>query len=210
MVFLPLPSIFVIWTNKRGIMDPRVSRRFRLIVEDLRIRDRLSRSYFLVFMLRRFLYVGSVFLLVNNQGDQIELMLIINFLMILYVGNRLFNHRLLNRIQMFEELLNSIISFHMIYFSDYCKEDKVRYIYGWSMIIITSLYYIVQQSFFFYLAFHLVKLLFIRLFRIFRLRIHRVIKNYFPRLMLYRWHYYTDEPRPEENRNEETIPSPER
>ncbi len=45
-------------------------------------------------------------------------------------------NKLDNRLDLFNECCISIITQHMLYFTDFIKDDQVKYLFGWSMVLV--------------------------------------------------------------------------
>lgn len=79
---------------------------------------------------------------------QIMILTYTNLFCMIYIGIGLFKERKLRRLQLFEEFLNCVITWHMFYFTDFCPSPHFRYHFGWSMIFIASAYCFFQMSMF--------------------------------------------------------------
>ena len=56
--------------------------------------------------------------------------------------------KFLNRLEMFNETIITIVAYHYLFFTDWMFDEKLKYKYGWSCIGVTCLYILVNQYFF--------------------------------------------------------------
>lgn len=74
---------------------------------------------------------------ISDSGPIIQLMLVflLNIFMLIHTGfTQPFNSRLQNRIILMNELGIGLITYHMLYFTDWVADQSVQSNYGWSMI----------------------------------------------------------------------------
>ena len=95
--FLPFLNWYVIKSSHERVSSERFKKRFDLVVEDINTHSKLSRWYFTLYTIRRIVFCVIVFYYNVPSSIQIILILLINLFMLIYVANKIFNHRLLNR-----------------------------------------------------------------------------------------------------------------
>ena len=61
--------------------------------------------------------------------------------------------RLKNNIEVFNEIIISVSTLHLVFFTDFVLDKEVQYMYGWSMLGFIVLCIIVNMSFVFYFGF---------------------------------------------------------
>lgn len=61
VLFLPILTLYVSCSGKKMHMHPQFSMRFDLLIEDIRPKEFMSKCYFLLFQLRRVVFVMTVF-----------------------------------------------------------------------------------------------------------------------------------------------------
>lgn len=101
--------------------------------ESVKTRDRYTRSYSMIFVLRRVVFCFALFA-VESPGCQYLMIYFNNLAYSIYF----FNHKpksipYLQNLEMFDEVLINIITMHLIPFSDFGPNPEVQSDLGFSM-----------------------------------------------------------------------------
>ena len=90
------------------------------LFEDIDLRSKWQAAFYLVFIVRRIIFVSIVFFVSTLSAIQLLLINLLNLCMLIYVGhNNSLLGKLSNRLEMFNELFVCYISFHMYFFTDW-------------------------------------------------------------------------------------------
>jgi hypothetical protein len=82
---------------------------------------------------------------------QILAMFYLNLIMMIYIGNsRPFVTRRDNNIEFINEIFIWMSTMHIILFTEFVKDEEVRYMCGWSMLAVISCCMLFNLSFVFY------------------------------------------------------------
>jgi hypothetical protein len=107
--------------------------------ENVKTSYKWSMAYHFVFLIRRLLFVVSVFYLRAFPTFQIIALLFTNLANGIYIGAmKPFKTRFLNNIEMINELQVTMICFHTIIFTDYVQTLDEQYNAGWIVIILVN------------------------------------------------------------------------
>jgi hypothetical protein len=116
--------------------------------EGVRLRSKVTASFYLIFIIRRLLFVIICFGMDNYSGLNLVLFMCMNLFMLMYVGwTRPLIGKFSNRLEIFNELFVSFITIHMAFFTDWVLDEKylankpVQYDYG-IMMNVFFLYYL--------------------------------------------------------------------
>ena len=96
---------------------PDFKKRWGAFHEDIRTTSKYHVSYFLVFVMRRILYLSSAFFIVDNPGMQRLLLRFSNLAMLIHVGGGHMTSLFLNKHQMLQELMITVITMHLDVFT---------------------------------------------------------------------------------------------
>ena len=153
--------------------------RWGSMFEGVKLKSKITACFYLVFIIRRLIFVMLVFGIDNYSGLVMVILCWMNLGMLIYVGQiSPLVERLENRLEMFNELFVCCITFHMFFFSDWVLDENaqankpIQYNYG-----------IMMNTFFLYYLY--INLIYIIWHTILKLRL-LIIK-------IYRWirfHYY--------------------
>ena len=91
-------------------------------------------------LLRRFIFVWSVFYL-EAGSIQIIILITINMVVIVYIAHvKPFIFRVNNRIEIFNEIITQIISCHTIVFTEWVTDYYTQEVMSWCMIFFITFY----------------------------------------------------------------------
>mmetsp|Transcript_24944 Transcript_24944/g.38740 ORF Transcript_24944/g.38740 Transcript_24944/m.38740 type:complete len:353 (+) Transcript_24944:2718-3776(+) len=127
------------------------SQKFGVLIEGVRTQDKVSLSYFLIFMIRRLLFFMIAFTFTSAPSLQII------FVLYLTVGCQIYlvyykprKPRFFNKIETVNEVFVYIVTLHMIFFTDWIPSAEASYNLGISAIIFTGATILYNLSFVFY------------------------------------------------------------
>lgn len=116
--------------------------KYGVIFLDIKSRTRWHAQYIGIMTLRRLIFLVIVFTMKYMPGPQIQAMLVLNLLYILYIGTKPMQTRYLNWLHFLEEMVIEACTLHMLCFL-WVKIESVDTGYGWSMIIIMNLHFFI-------------------------------------------------------------------
>ena len=91
---------------------------------------------FSLFFARRVLFCFTLMFLQDNPAQQIQILLLLALFEIIYIGLVSPYWRALdNKVELFNELVNCIVIYHFICYTDFLPDPEIQFQLGWSMII---------------------------------------------------------------------------
>ena len=104
--------------------------------------------YFLLFVIRRLIFITTAFTLINHGGIQIMVLNYINLFVITYFGQVYpLKVRLKNHIEFSNEVFVQFATFHFVCFTDFVGEAQTQYYIGFSLILLIALNVIINFGF---------------------------------------------------------------
>jgi hypothetical protein len=98
---------------------------------NIKIKSRWTRAYYLVYILRRFLFLAIAFFSDALPAIQVMSIMFLNLAIIIYQGLVMpLSTSLDNKIELTNEFLVSICSMHLMFFTDAISDLKLQYTYG--------------------------------------------------------------------------------
>ena len=92
-------------------------------------------SFFLMFFLRRLIFTFSVFMINDYAIVQLQLVIYINMIMMIYQGNyQPIASREENQVQLFNEVMIQLVTVHLLFFTDWVSNVNDQFMLGWSMV----------------------------------------------------------------------------
>ena len=93
--------------------------------DGVKLESKWTASFYLIFIIRRLIFVIMCFGLDNYSGLTLVLLCLMNLAMLIYVGivEPLIERRF-NRLEIFNELFVCFITFHMCFFTDWVLDEK--------------------------------------------------------------------------------------
>jgi hypothetical protein len=108
-----------------------------MLYRDIFEKNRWNLCYYLIFILRRLIYVRIAFNVVEDSAFQIIGLAFLNLFSLIYLGQfKPFKLRRLNRLELFNEFCIAICTLHLLCFTDWVRSQKMHEIMGWSLIVI--------------------------------------------------------------------------
>jgi hypothetical protein len=106
------------------------------LVNYLNFRNLRSKLFYLIFVLRRQIYIGLLLLGKNiPSGLFLAFFCFTNLLYTIYIGsNTPFKNRYLYWQELFNEQTLAMCSYMMAFFTDWIQNNEVEYSYGWIMV----------------------------------------------------------------------------
>jgi hypothetical protein len=119
-VFLPLTIIYILVQRRRDLHRHRIFNVFGEIYAGFKTDERLNLTYYLLFGVRRIIYIYVVFNWDHISWAQAMALMFMNLFMVIYIGQQKPMSRLhKNRIELFNEVCIAIITIHMICYTDW-------------------------------------------------------------------------------------------
>ena len=101
--------------------------RWGSMFEGVKLKTKITACFYLIFVMRRLIFVVLVFGIDNYQGCVMVLLCWMNLAMLIYVGQISPLVEILeNRLEMFNELFVCCITFHMFFFSDWVLDENAQ------------------------------------------------------------------------------------
>jgi len=147
LLFLPSLSVYIATRTIPKLKKKLFRAKWGAIYQNLSPK-KINLLYMPLFVVRRLSFIGNSIILTSYPTQQIQVLLYINFLAINY-----FLHcyplrmRQLNRIELFNEAFVSIISLHMLVFTDWVTDEDTKFLMGWSMVIFLAVMVTVNLQF---------------------------------------------------------------
>ena len=117
LLILPSCLIWVLIQDHHTLLDPSFKSQWHAAYSDISLSDRWSRSFYLIYILRRFIFLCLGFFVLEHPIFQIIGILFLNLAMTIFQGqNKPFTLRLDNRLEMANEFLVSMASINMMCF----------------------------------------------------------------------------------------------
>ena len=92
--------------------------------EDVKLATKTTAAFYLIFIIRRLLFVMMMFGMDNYSGLNLCLLEYMNLFMLMYTGwTRPLQSVFSNRLEMFNEYFVCIITMHMAFFSDWVLDE---------------------------------------------------------------------------------------
>ena len=154
--------------------NSKIGKRLREIIggllDNVKIETKMDSAFNLIFVGRRIFLCFVGFFLKEYSTFQIQLGIISNLIVMIYIGNQKpFMDRNLNIIENINEFIIGLLGIIYVVFSEYCPEENVQYGYGWLFLSIFT------NSFVGFTAYHL--WLMMRYIRLILIRYYRRIKR---------------------------------
>lgn len=136
LIILPLMMVYVLTRPMAVIQQNWFENRWGSLFEGYKRETKWQLAANLVFIMRRFLFVLISFKVDYMSSIQIILINLINLGCLIYYGYvKPFDSRLRTRIDMFNEISVTVITWHMMFFTQFVPDPRNQSIVGWSMII---------------------------------------------------------------------------
>ncbi|TNV74823.1 hypothetical protein FGO68_gene10275 [Halteria grandinella] len=123
--------------------------RYSSLFNDLRTTNIHCLLYYPIFIFRRFSAALTIVLLQDNASAQINLLLILSLVMLYYmIAVRPFRERLLNYLEIMNEVFVLCSSYHLLIFTDWVGEPNFQYLMGWSLNLLLILQFLLNSAIF--------------------------------------------------------------
>ena len=156
VMFLLLPLIYfrVLASEPEILQSTR--RLWGQLYYEVDIYSRSSLAFYVIFIIRRIVFVIVCFgLSQDSPGIAIILLILLNTIVLLYVAHiKPITDKLKNRLEIFNEYMVSIITIQMIWFTDYVGPNlkHIQWSYGYVVNVFVAYYIYVNINIFFYFA----------------------------------------------------------
>ena len=168
LIILPLSIVFVLMQPKQKLLNPDFQQRWGKLLENLKLDSKMYLTYRIWFVLRRIIFIGTVFLCKDNFTLQYLGLAEFNLFMIVYQGSFTpFKSKNLNFVEIFNESMMLLSSNQVIFFTDFVETLEERYLNGWVLIFLISINLFVNMSIVLKTMFKQFQLIIIKYYRIF-------------------------------------------
>ena len=127
------------------------TRKWGVVFFDIRTREWFHSYYIMILTVRRLLFLSIVFDLGQLPTLQMILMGFCNLTMHIYIGNKPMQTKYMNWLHYLEELVIAACCAHMVVFM-MSNDELVDIGWGWSMIIIMNLHFLIVSIYMMYLT----------------------------------------------------------
>ena len=149
LTIVPFSLLYIITRKIKILKRLKFHTKWGSLYHGLKMHERQQIFYFWWFIVRRCLYVYYVMIfLKSNSAYQVQALDFLNMLAQIYFGSYFpHKHRLLNRLEIFNELQIMLCTLHLMVFSDYVPDLETQYFMGWVFIVILTSMVIVNMFF---------------------------------------------------------------
>lgn len=141
-IVVPLALFKIYYVNRIKFKKREYIDKFGVVFYDIRTRTQLHAHYIGILTARRLAFLILVFCLEFQPTLQILLMIWMNMAMTFYIGSKPMQTRMTNLLHFLEELVIMACCTHMVVYM-LSDDDLVDLGYGWSMIIIMNLHFLI-------------------------------------------------------------------
>ena len=107
----------------------------------------LQVTYYFVYGIRRSLFISFSYFLTDYPILQIICLNLMNLLILIYITEvQPFFGRFRNRIELMNDFGQILLSFHIMYFTDWVSSPDTQVMYGWVMITFTGVMIVINMS----------------------------------------------------------------
>ena len=136
LVLVPLSTAVYLLRRKENARSETFQKRFGELVMELKLRDRMTLMYPVLFMARRLAYAAILINLLAHNYFQVQLVVVKAFLFMLYIGSlRPYESKLANFVEFFNEVVSTLCAYILVTFTEYVPDAQTRYEYGWLIIV---------------------------------------------------------------------------
>jgi hypothetical protein len=114
-------------------------------MDGVKTKSKETLLFYPVFCARRILFCIAAFGMHEIPAQQVQFLMYINLAVFMYkVYFKPLEWRLQNYIDLFNEATICVCTMHLLFFTDWVADLEVRYAYGWSMIVIMCINFLVN------------------------------------------------------------------
>lgn len=142
MVICPLSFSYYVWNNINLYQWNKFNSRQGSLFDDIELRTKWKSAYYLVYVVRRILFIEIAFGLKDWPGIQIQFVNYLNLATLIYIGS--FSpllSRPRNNLEMFNEFCICFVSFVFMSFTNVISNDNTKWKFG-EIIIWAILYFL--------------------------------------------------------------------
>ena len=163
VAFILVPAIlFRLYEEPIGnVSQNGFTEKWGVIFYDIRKRVNYHVNYIAILTIRRLLFLSIVFDLGHLQSIQMLLMGFCNLAMHIYIGTKPMVTKHMNWLHFLEELVIAACCTHMVIFM-MSGDELTSIAWGWSMIIIMNLHFLIVSMYMMYLTKEMLRVLFRR------------------------------------------------
>ena len=179
IVILPASIIYVLVQPLDRLNEEEFNNRWIKVFENIKLTKTIFLTYRLWFIIRRIIFIGSIFIFAKNFTIQYLCLLYTNLLLTIYQGQfKPFIQKKSNRIELSNEFFMSLASYQVIFFTDMVEDLHVRYKYGWALIIIVSISIVSNMGIVFHMIIKQVFLITIKVHKVTSKFVNEKVNNF--------------------------------
>lgn len=122
---------------------PKHRDRVEMLYPNIEVRTMMNDHGYLfypMFIFRRIFFISVPSILPWKGGLQLQILCLSNsFYMMMFAGIQPYGMKILNRIQIFNECIFMVLSYHMMVFSDYVMDSEAQFTMGYSFLTIIGI-----------------------------------------------------------------------
>lgn len=167
-----LPGVFVWMLKKKSIeeiTDPKFEKRWGQLYFNIQTKDKFQIAFYLVFIVRRFIYVSISYIFSHRSQYQIICLNFLNLFVGIYQGYFTpICTRKSNRIELMNECWIAAATYNLMLFTEWVADEEVRYFYGWSFIVIMCMQGISNLVIIWHELYNIARMYYIKYYRIYK------------------------------------------
>lgn len=125
IVAFPGAIIYMLRQDVDVLSETRFEKTWGPIYEGLRMKSKWTLAYYLVYTVRRIIYIFIVFYITQNGWQLVLLQYLNGFVIIYQLMHKPLDSQLKNRIEFVNEIFISTLTFFMCFFTDYIPSHDV-------------------------------------------------------------------------------------
>ena len=146
VIFVPGSQVYLLIQPEAMLKKKDFQQTWMKAYEDLSLNQRINRFYRLWFCIRRLLFVGSVYLMYGYPAMQLILLMLVNLITTIYQGQfKPLRSMYDNKINMFNEYMVSCVVYLSLTFSSWADTVEEKYFYGWALMLVITLTFLVNM-----------------------------------------------------------------
>ena len=137
--FLPVYIMYFLTKNFGKLESEEFYSKFNALYFNIDVRYEFNVLFHSVFCIRRMIFAMLITLLNPYPAFQIMIVLHLSCMTMSYVAfNQPFKVNLLNSLELINEIITLIMTYHLIVFSDFVRDREVQYKVGYSVCAFTA------------------------------------------------------------------------
>ena len=158
VIIFPIFVWFLLWKKFWSLRTEKCIHRFGSLYAELRTDSRFAVLYNVLYLVRRLYFVLVCLELSYFPFLQVQALIFHSILLLIFdTLVRPFHSRLLNNLEIFNEVCILGASYHLLIFTEYDNNENTQYNGGFSIIAITTLNILVNMGIMMYMTFQKIK-----------------------------------------------------